>query len=288
MQSNMKLKYSSIIKLASIMGFVAHSIIPIQNTLETWTGFEFYNNFASMYPRRLSIGFQMFNLILAVFTFANAKKVDCWFANLLLFSAGDDPSRRKIMHLLLTMFIFAFTCKIHFGFFHHGISGWVYPDREFISDQPQLGGADDGLHDLEKVLRKEKVRYVPKKGYYSRPAMLLHYKDGSRRPSNYAVTGLVFDHILFGSEYVEIRQPKLFWKIFLDGYRRLHEGARFMLPPELAYLNHNPYITIDYRDYPDASEITGLSLWQFEIFADPEANTIRPVSSVKLAEVPRE
>jgi hypothetical protein len=284
----MPIRYSTFIKSAAFLGLVVHSILPAQRTLEKLTGIEFYNDHAIRYSSRFSIGYEVFNLVVLILAFRYASQIDAWTESYVRFAAGENRRRRRLIQGLLALLVLIYCGKIHFGFFHHGIAGWVYPDREYIFKEPQLNGSTDFPSDLKSGLLPENVRYIPRAGYFTRKLMMLEFNDGSRRPTNYGVTSLVFDYILFGNEYEEIEQPQLFWKIYEWGYENHRRGRRFILPISIAYPNHAPYMSINYRDYPDVSQIRAITLWKLEVFADPKEGILRPVSAEKLAEVLRE
>jgi hypothetical protein len=194
-----------------------------------------------------------------------------------------EPSEvyaRRVVFSTAVVIVLCYLTRAYIGFWFPGVAGWTEERTQsrMVETLPELPPefsetTKQELADLNCTIIPDHARYLSQAGYIRGNAMLLHYTDGQRLPGNHELTNYVFPQYVFGTMYGAQRNSGVLAQSVKSTLEHRTRGRRFLLPQSIAYPNHSPYMPIDYRDYPPASELEQISLWQIVIFADPHGET---------------
>ena len=180
--------------------------------------------------------------------------------------ADFQYARRMTFGFLILMMV-TYHVRLHIGVWLGGISGWEYRTLpSMVLETPfmptEINASNEELQALRDNIIDENLQYLDAQGYLYSQAMLFHYEDHIL-PANYAITEFVFAGYVVGDLYDEFRDDKLFLDIvqFTMPYRQ--QNRRFLLPLNLAYPNHAPYMNIDYTNYPPIEDLERITLWRY-------------------------
>jgi hypothetical protein len=191
-----------------------------------------------------------------------------------------DVYARRVVFSTAVVIVLCYLTRAYIGFWFPGIAGWTEArtGSRMVETLPELSPeysetTEQELAKLNGTIISDHARYLSHAGYIRGNAMLLHYKDGQSLPGNHELTNFVFPQYVFGTMYGAQRNSGVLAQSIKSTLEHRTQGRRFLLPDSVAYPNHSPYMPIDYRGYPPASELERVSLWQIVVFADPHGET---------------
>ncbi|ASC70822.1 hypothetical protein XM38_017690 [Halomicronema hongdechloris C2206] len=197
---------------------------------------------------------------------------------------------RKLIFGAILFVLITFQTKIFWGFWFSGIAGWTYENkhsqiREAV-ELPEASRAIPSDSFLYKSIKDENILFFQKSGYITGNAMFLHYSNGEIWPTNFELSGLVFPQYVFNLESLQEKTyQRSFLEIFSKNLALRKNGRAFLLPLEITYPVHTPYMQIDYTRTPDANLLGRISWWEIVVYADHEENTIKIVDAKELISI---
>lgn len=215
------------------------------------------------------------NLIFFSILYFKKKTIISYLEKLIEWVNQDDfrYARRIVFGFLILMMV-SYHMRLHLGIWLSGVAGWEYSKLStLVSDTPfmpmESNANSEELQALHLNIIDEHLQYLDSEGYLFSQAMLLHY-EGSILPANYAITEIVFAQYVVGNLYVEFRDEELFLDIVHLTMPHRQQNRRFILPLNIAYPNHAPYMNIDYSTYPPIEELDRVTLWRYMTYLSGE------------------
>lgn len=183
-------------------------------------------------------------------------------------------NQQRLARRLVGFGVFLYTIymlKLHVGFLHAGVPNWHYQhlrDPEPITERTAF---PEELFAGFKTPNQE----IPTPYEISGFVYLLHYSD-SVLPFNLEVLGLTVPHELFDN-------PEGLRSILQVRLEEFKNNKAFILPRNWSYGQHVIFQSIDYSNYPDFSELQGVSTWEVGAIVHP--NRIEGLRAEKLKEI---
>lgn len=181
---------------------------------------------------------------------------------------------RKITSLFGLFFVLTYFARIHWGFWWPGIPGWEMrapKEIRVIKDEEIKRKAYPKDHFLYKAVQPEVAKLAVEKESYTitKRTMYLFYEDGSVYPFNYGLFGVVFNNLVFGTQYSYLRDEDVFKRVLVEKLSdRINRGSRFLMPEVIAYPDHNIHVPLPFASYPEPSELEKVEAWQIDLAID--------------------
>jgi len=202
----------------------------------------------------------------------------------------ENAYARKLIFGAILFILITFQTKIFWGFWFSGISGWTYENKHSqIRETVELPEASREIPSdsfLYKSIKEENISFLRESGYMTGDAIFLHYSNGEIWPANLELSGLVFPHYVFNPELLENRTYQTsFFEVFSENLKYQRNGKAFLLPLEIAYPAHTPYMDIDYTESPDTDLLDRISWWEIIVYVDHEEDSVKIVDAKELISV---
>jgi len=236
---------------------------------------------------QVQFGYSLFSL-LALILFKNKcislfKKIELWSDK-----SGSKYPRSACLLIFLTI-VCTYQSKAFLGFWFAGILGWDYSDRKLkTSQEPKHLVIDQEMAVyFSEAIIQERSKYLVLDGYLEGDAMFLHFENGAVLPANNELLGFVFPQYVLTPENLgnlELKDSLL--EILRKNLSERRNGRKFLLPTNIAYPAHAPYMPISYLGYPHERDLVGVSWWKLTINVNRDKG-VDVVASKKLYEVGR-
>src|SRR5262245_58673293 len=141
------------------------------------------------------------------------------------------------------------------------------------------------LPSFQKALRQEPLPYLSRDGYATGELMFLHFRDGSMRPANLALSIVSWPRSTFGLDGGQVQNSEAFLDLIRHSFELRRLGKKFLLPISISYPGHLNYQEIDYRDYPPAEDLVGVSFWEATVRVERATEKLEIVGLKILAKV---
>jgi hypothetical protein len=236
-----------------------------------------FRNTAEPGELRYFWGYLGYNLgcLVALLIFRNKLKEPITLAAAWL-TVRSQRRARALIGMLAFFLLITFQAKIHWGFWWYSIPGWVMTKSETVvsyahGEQLPLDTSLDRLVRLSVNQDWIEKASIGNSIQTSGRAMLLHYSDNSVHAANYGLFGLVFPNYILGTSYYEIKDQSLFLRLLRYKLERLRAGGGpFLVPERWSYPSHTQDFPLPYEQYPDPSQLTGVSFWEISLAVHPD------------------
>ena len=247
------------------------SFVHIGNRTQNFRNFLFHIALLFLF---ILFGRQIYSCLVKISNFINKNKSQKNWVYLILFFSL----------LLLTTYSF----RGHIIVSSKGVPGWHYTGYSSkLTSRPKLQvgiNHEVPLESIQKSINHLPIKYLSKGGFITGNVALLHFEGGIVLPFNFGLTANSWPLDIFSIKNGTFEYSSQLLRLLKHSLKKRKAGYKSLLPLQLSFPNHVNFQFINYKNYPAAKSLIGISYWETEIYVDLKRQKINVTGAKRIAQ----